>query len=821
MANEKILNTRVQLKYDTLANWNASTFIPKKGEVCIATVDTAQKDPKGNIITVPTLLIKVGSGAEGATFSTLPFVSAPAADVYDWAKKSEAEFVAGFLNMKNGETTMQSLLDGIFATDTELTAAVAGLQGQIDAINTKLGDLSKLNTTYKTDLVGAINEALQAVEVGGTGSVVSVVVSDVEGGKSYQVTQGGNNVGSAIVVPDDTAAIADAKKAGTDAADALNTYKGEMTTALGEKANTADVYSKTVMDTMLAAKADKATVEQALEGKASTSALAETNAAVALKADKSYVDTELGKKADAEAMTTALAGKVDNATLTTELAKKQDVIPANTYDAYGAAAQVKSDIEGTLAGYSTTEQMNAELDKKVDKVEGKSLISDAEITRLASVTNYDDTAIKADIAKKADSATMTTELGKKVDKVEGYSLVSDTEIARLADVDNYDDAQVKADIAANTKAITDEVARAKEAEAGLSGRIDTLEAIDHTAFAAKSALEGEVGRATGAEEALAGRIKALEDVSHDFASADAALKAELQAEIDADVKALADGAVKANTEAIAAINDAEDGILATAKAYTDEVKEALLGTEELNGTYDTLKEIGAWIENSGVDATELSGAIAAETKAREDADAAINETIDTLATKEMVESVAHDIEINRIAASTEDFTIDLIDKEGNSIGNFEIKSSDDVKISTIEDDYGKIVGIAPVLSQDVESSLALANSALQAADIENLATKDEVKANTDAIAAINDTEDGILAQAKAYADGLADNYDAAGSAAQALKDAKDYADSLNHEDTKYTAAADGGLKLNADNSFAIDDSLVFVFDCGDASTKIN
>lgn len=63
--------------------------------------------------------------------------------------------------------------------------------------------------------------------------------------------------------------------------------------------------------------------------------------------------------------------------------------------------------------------------------------------------------------------------------------------------------------------------------------------------------------------------------------------------------------------------------LVDAKAYTDEVKEALLGTEELVGTYDTLKEIGAWIANSGVDATELSGAIAAEAKAREEADTAL------------------------------------------------------------------------------------------------------------------------------------------------------------------------------------------------------
>jgi hypothetical protein len=106
------------------------------------------------------------------------------------------------------------------------------------------------------------------------------------------------------------------------------------------------------------------------------------------------------------------------------------------------AAAVKTEVETALAG-------------KVDKVEGKSLISDAEITRLAGVTNYDDTQVKADIAKKADAETMTTELGKKVDKVDGFSLVSDTEIARLAAVDNYDDEEVRGLIGDNAKAIED------------------------------------------------------------------------------------------------------------------------------------------------------------------------------------------------------------------------------------------------------------------------------------------------------------------------------------------------------------------------------
>ena len=48
------------------------------------------------------------------------------------------------------------------------------------------------------------------------------------------------------------------------------------------------------------------------------------------------------------------------------------------------------------------------LDGKVDKVEGKSLVDDSEIARLATVTNYDDTEVKNQIATKANSADVYT-----------------------------------------------------------------------------------------------------------------------------------------------------------------------------------------------------------------------------------------------------------------------------------------------------------------------------------------------------------------------------------------------------------------------------
>lgn len=88
---EKILNTRISLKYGAIGEWS-STFKPLKGEVCFAEVLTEKKDAAGNIISVPAVVFKVGDGVK--TFGELPWASALAADVHDWAKQSKEEFDA-------------------------------------------------------------------------------------------------------------------------------------------------------------------------------------------------------------------------------------------------------------------------------------------------------------------------------------------------------------------------------------------------------------------------------------------------------------------------------------------------------------------------------------------------------------------------------------------------------------------------------------------------------------------------------------------------------------------------------------------------------
>lgn len=85
---EKTLKTRIQLKYDTLANWTdtgvagaGGNLVLKKGELGIVEVPTGSSLQQ---TTPPAVMMKVGDGVKA--FKDLPWTSALAADVYGWAK---------------------------------------------------------------------------------------------------------------------------------------------------------------------------------------------------------------------------------------------------------------------------------------------------------------------------------------------------------------------------------------------------------------------------------------------------------------------------------------------------------------------------------------------------------------------------------------------------------------------------------------------------------------------------------------------------------------------------------------------------------------
>lgn len=115
------LNTRIALKYDTLANWNASEFILKKGEVAICSLATGETAEQS---TPPAVLLKVGDGVH--KFSELPWASALAADVYGWAKAAtKPSYTANEVGADSAGSAAGALKSAKDYTDQKISAIPA------------------------------------------------------------------------------------------------------------------------------------------------------------------------------------------------------------------------------------------------------------------------------------------------------------------------------------------------------------------------------------------------------------------------------------------------------------------------------------------------------------------------------------------------------------------------------------------------------------------------------------------------------------------------------------------------------------------------
>ena len=104
---------------------------------------------------------------------------------------------------------------------------------------------------------------------------------------------------------------------------------------------------------------------------------------------------------------------------------------------------------GDNADFAST--MTQELAKKVDKVEGSRLITQEEAAKLEGLANYDDTDVKGRLAAlegiNHNDFAKAADLANKVDKEDGKVLIAQTELDRLAGLHNYDDAALAGRVA--------------------------------------------------------------------------------------------------------------------------------------------------------------------------------------------------------------------------------------------------------------------------------------------------------------------------------------------------------------------------------------
>lgn len=378
---EKILNTRILNKVDTLENWNSSTLPIKKGEICIATVAASA----GTGLTEPVVMIKIGEDGV-KTFKDLPWnFYAKSSDVLA-ACKSEAgltEFVNDVIEAAGlaTDSAMTALGNRVTTAEGKITTA----EGKITALEGLVGD-----TKVSTQIQNAI-AALKLSDTYAAKSHTHTKSEITDFAHSHEIDE----------VTGLTAAIADAKKAGTDANTALETYKVSNDAAV--KANTdaisainnettgilakAKAYADTKDTAIAAAKkaGDDAQADvDALEAKVGT--VADGKTVVQMIADAqaaaTYDDTALAKRVtDAEGEIDTLQSLVGENSVSAQIQTAiTNLDLPNTYEAKGAAAAVKTELLGnvdidtdasaTIAGAKKyADKLDAAMDKRVDALE--------------------------------------------------------------------------------------------------------------------------------------------------------------------------------------------------------------------------------------------------------------------------------------------------------------------------------------------------------------------------------------------------------------------------------------------------------------------
>lgn len=206
---EKILKTRIRLKYDEYADWTSNNPVLDQGEVAVTVIPTGASVEQ---TTPPAIMFKVGDGTKN--FNALPWASALAADVYAWAKKAApeatdfsaviaaardgligADSVVKTINSLKGDVTLETTVDetrlsvgkdgqkitlSLTFTDEEKQALASGItankvatyDGYATGKQDKIDASHKISHEYITGLGTAATQSADAFDAHGAAAAV-------------------------------------------------------------------------------------------------------------------------------------------------------------------------------------------------------------------------------------------------------------------------------------------------------------------------------------------------------------------------------------------------------------------------------------------------------------------------------------------------------------------------------------------------------------------------------------------------------------------------------------------------------------------------
>lgn len=345
---DKIFNTRIQLKYDTYANWQSKNPILKSGEVgiCVIPAET------GAVTSEPAILMKVGDGAK--TWTQLSFVTGLAGDVYSWAKAS--------------------------SKPTYTAQEISGLSDYIS------GEIQDTNTQYKieADKDNGRKFYLYSKEKGGDFGTTPVSTIEIPE-KVYTLATGTTNgtvkFNNTDVAVKGLGSAAYTEASAYDASGAASDVKTTLEAKIGTVTE-----GKTVVEMIAAAQAAATYNDTAIKAdiKTNTDAITKLNGTSAVEGsvDKKVADAinEFATKISDDQTVNTFKELIDYAashqgeysTLSGDVQANKTAI-ATLNGKNNEAGSVAKTVKDAVDAAQTTIQGN--IDKKVDKVEGKVLSS--------------------------------------------------------------------------------------------------------------------------------------------------------------------------------------------------------------------------------------------------------------------------------------------------------------------------------------------------------------------------------------------------------------------------------------------------------------
>lgn len=596
----KRLNTRILLKYDSYENWSTNNPNLLKGEMAIAVIDVADNTQTHSGQAVPQLLVKVGNGLEGEAgkYNSLPFVSGLAADVHNWAKAATKPSYT--INEISGAKEYRTV-QGTDEYTWTLQARKAG-----SSLESDWADVSTIN-------LAKISERIAAVE--GRVTTAEGKITTLEG------TVGDSTKGLVKDVADLKAAVGEGGSVAdaiTEAINALDTPEGGVSQTAGADGLALNIKQENGIITEISGSIAAETYDaygsaSAVEGKLTayqtTNDAAVQAAKDAADAAQADVDQEVKDRQAAISglkMTAAVEGtqegtvvkfvdKVnqENGIVSAELG---ELVFNSAYNAETNKAATMSDITDTMANLNGAMRFKGV--KESIPADNTGYVGGDVI--IVGIKEYvfdgsnwielgDEGALAAAIAGLKNNSThgadetitAMTQSNGVVTLTSSKIAIAESQVAGLTDK-----------LAAMQKEIDDEETRAANAESGLQAAIDKIEGTDEgksmrevaeavstaglTAITNASILAPTaaqtvklIKQTNGVVEATAQDIQIAESQVTGLTDA-LALKA-----TEADLT-LAENRIKANEDAIAKLNDADTVVGSVANS----IKTAIEGLDK-------------------------------------------------------------------------------------------------------------------------------------------------------------------------------------------------------------------------------------------------